>query len=80
MTPYTQHHHDRYLTAYTAELRTDLRSAFASEGVFRRSRRSVAHLLVRIGARMMPDTPDIVDGRIIVLSAPDGHDDLPKAA
>jgi len=80
MTPYTQHHNDSYLAAYTAELRVDLTAAHATEGVLRRIRRSLARSLVRIGARMLPETPDIVDGRIIVMSVPHDDSDVPKAA
>ena len=83
MTPYSQHLDDRYLSAYTGELALDLRTAMRSTRTGGRLRRGIAHALVRMGARMLPDTPDIVAGRIVVLPippTPEGDRDVPRAA
>jgi hypothetical protein len=80
MTPYSQHQNDAYVRAYHVELTADLRAALAQEGSLRRMRRGFARSLVRIGARMLPDTPDIVDGHILVLRTPAADNDLHRAA
>lgn len=80
MTPYHHHIDGSYLEAYTAELSQDLRNARATAGGFRRTRRYVGSLIVRMGARLLPETPDIVDGRIIVFDVPDPDRTLHRAA
>ena len=80
MTPYAHHTSDAYLDAYTSELSDDLRSAFTTESAFRRSRRTIARAMVRLGARMLPETPELVDERILVLATPLAERDVKQAA
>ena len=80
MTPYAHHNHDAYLNAYTSELSTDLRAAFATESALRRARRVIARSMVRFGARLLPDTPELVDGRILVLATIPTEEDVKQAA
>ena len=82
MTPYTHHMNDAYLNAYSQELTHDLRTARATVGGHRSLRRTVARQVVRFGAWLLPDTPELVDGRILVLEvkAASGPDVLNKAA
>ena len=80
MTPYAHHNNDTYLNAYTSDLSDDLRAAFATESSFRRTRRTIARSMVRLGARMLPETPEIVDDRILVLATPLSEGDVKQAA
>lgn len=80
MTPTTHHITDTYINAYQAELRLDLTMAHRSDPGLQRTRRLVGRSLVRLGAWLFPETPEIVDGRIIVLQNPVDRRALEKAA
>lgn len=67
MTPYIHHTNDLYLNAYSREMTDELRTAWTTAGRDRILRRTVARSIVRLGAWMLPDTPELVDGRILVL-------------
>jgi len=67
MTPYAHHNNDLYLSAHVTELTQDLTDAYASNGTGRHGiRRSIAQSFVRIGAWMLPEGPELVDGRTLV--------------
>lgn len=73
MTPYTHHISDTYLDAYIRELNTDLVTAHREEAFRRTLRKGVARTLVRVGAWMLPDKPELVSDTILVLpKRPDG--------
>lgn len=80
MTRTTHHISDTYMNAYRNELAADLTHAYRSGPALRRSRRTVGRLLVRFGANLFPETPEIVDGRIIVLRQPIDAEPLEKVA
>lgn len=80
MTPTTHHITDTYLNAYQAELRADLSGARRTRPALRRTRRGVARTLVRLAAWLFPETPEIIDGRIIILEQPVETGALEKAA
>ena len=65
MTPYNHHISDTYLQAYGTELVSDLSEAH--RGGSRAFRRSIARRLVQLGAWMLPEKPDMVNGTILVL-------------
>jgi len=71
---------DRYVTAYRAELASDLRAAHSTVGRTRKIRGALARTMVRAGVSLMPEGPSLVDGRILVLPQPIADADLPKAA
>jgi len=79
MTHGTHLSYDMYIDAYPAELSDDLRSTRASSGPLRSLRRSVARGLVRSGAWLLPDKPEVIGGTVIVLSQTPS-DDHQKAA
>lgn len=67
MTPYAHHNNDLYLSAYGAELTKELTEAHSGSDTGRHGiRRSIARSFVQIGAWMLPEKPELVDGRILV--------------
>lgn len=70
MTPYAHHQTDDYLTAYRAEIAADMQSARNGPPLGRQLRTSIARTVVRFGAWILPEGPEVVDGRIIVLPSP----------
>lgn len=66
MTPYTAHSNDQ-LNLYVDGLAADLTVAYRSGTATRQIRRGIARLLVRVGAWMLPDKPDLVAGTILVM-------------
>jgi hypothetical protein len=68
MTPHAHHNNDLYLSAYTAELTRDLTEAHDADRTGHSGIRfSIAQSFVRFGAWLLPETPELVDGRILVL-------------
>jgi hypothetical protein len=67
MTPYAHHSNNTYLRAYQAELAHDLSEAHSRGVGFHSIRRSIARSLVRIGAWLLPEKTELVDGTIHVL-------------
>lgn len=80
MTPYTHHITDQYLDAYLTEITRDLSESMRGDSITRSIRKSLARSLVRVGAWMLPDKPELVSDTILVL--PKQPDDSPvrKAA
>lgn len=66
MTPYTAHSND-LLNIYVDDLARDLTVAHSLGSSTTRIRREVARTLVRIGAWMLPDKPEMVSDTILVL-------------
>jgi len=66
MTPYTAHTNDQ-LDLYVETLASDLTVAYASGPTLMRVRRMTARLLVRVGAWMLPDKPQMVSDTIFIL-------------
>jgi len=79
MTPHPQLSHDVYINAYLSEISHDMRSTRASSGPWHAIRRSVARGLVRSGAWLLPDKPEVIRGTVIVLGQTPS-DDHRKAA
>lgn len=80
MTPYAHHLDDSYLHAHLAEVAADVRASRRRRRPRHTLRGAVARAMVRTGARLLPDTPELVDGRILVLESPVTEPDLPRAA
>lgn len=80
MTPYTHHITDQYLDAYLTEITRDLSESMRGDSITRSIRKGLARSLVRVGAWMLPDKPELVSDTILVL--PKQPDDSPvrKAA
>jgi len=74
MTQHTHVNHDMYVNAYLSEISHDMRSARASNGLLSALRRSVAHGLVRSGAWLLPDKPQVIGGTVIVLCQTPSND------
>jgi len=70
MSPYMNHISTDYVDAYAAELRLDLHHAWTQTPTTRRVRKSLARSLVRVGAWMLPDKPELVSDTILVLPKP----------
>jgi hypothetical protein len=79
MTPHAYHQNDHYLNAYLAELSSDLRGAHATQSPVTATRRSLARTMVKMGARVSPDTSEAMRKELLVLT---GHrtDDTRRAA
>lgn len=67
MTPYSHHISDSYIDAYRCELARDLAEAHKKVPFTRTLRKGVARTLVRVGAWMLPDKPELVSDTILVL-------------
>ena len=67
MTPYGYQQTHDYLDAHVAELARDLAAAHRLGSTSRRFRKGVGRFLVRVGAWMMPDKPELVSDTILVL-------------
>jgi hypothetical protein len=67
MTPYSHHTSDSYIVAYQSELTRDLSAAHRGEALPRTLRKGVGRALVRFGAWMMPDKPELVSETILIL-------------
>lgn len=80
MTPYAHHISNNYLNAYTTELARDLHEAYRGDSFTRSLRKGVARSLVRVGAWMLPDKPELVSDTILVLPKRPGSPNVRKAA
>ncbi|MGI9666792.1 MAG: hypothetical protein ACR2N2_06780 [Acidimicrobiia bacterium] len=80
MSPHNHHTNDMYIAAYTQELSHELRTAWTTGGTKRSLRRGIARSIVRFGAWMLPDTPELVDGHILVLEVRSTETDHLKQA
>jgi len=67
MSPYMN---PEYVGAYQAELRVDLLRAWTQTPTTRKIRKTLARSLVRVGAWMMPDKPELVSDTVLVLPKP----------
>jgi hypothetical protein len=79
MTQHTPLSYDMYINAYLSEISHDMRSARESIGPWHALRKSIASSLVRSGAWLLPDKPQVIGGTVIVLSET-SSDDHRKAA
>jgi hypothetical protein len=59
-----------YVGAYQAELSVDLLNAWNQTPTTRKIRKALARSLVRVGAWMMPDKPELVSDTVLVLPKP----------
>jgi hypothetical protein len=80
MTPYTHHISDNYLDAYISELNRDLAEANRGETFSRSLSGRVARTLVRVGAWMLQDRPELVSDTILVLPKQQDTSTIRKAA
>lgn len=64
MSPYMN---PEYVGAYQAELTVDLRNAWSQTPATRQIRKGLARSLVRVGAWMLPDKPELVSDTVLVL-------------
>jgi len=67
MTPFTQQTIDTHVRVYTDNIAEDMRRARTTTSPLRRA---VARGLVRFGAWLLPDKPDMVGDTVIVLRHP----------
>ena len=70
MNPYGTQLTNDHLEAYRAWMLPELHSAMTAEPTLRKIRKSVARSLVRVGAWMLPDKPELVSDTILVLPKP----------
>jgi hypothetical protein len=80
MNPYGTQLTNDHLEAYRAWMLPELHSAMTAEPALRKIRKSVARSLVRVGAWMLPDRPELVSDTITVLPKPASRRDVQKAA
>ncbi len=81
MTPYNHHLDDTYVTTYRNEIAEGLRLARTTGGRGRTLQGTIARAVVRLGAWMLPEKPELVDGHILVLDVqPQPSADLERAA
>lgn len=80
MTPYTQTTSDVHVTVYQTEVRAALQRSRAPSGARHTLRRHIARGLVRTGAWLLPDKPEVIGGTVLVLpTSPAGHADRTAA-
>lgn len=79
MTPHAYHQNDLYLNAYLAALSSDLRAAHATKSPRTATRRSLARIMVKLGARVSPDTSVAMRRQLLVVTG-HGTDDTRRAA
>ncbi|MCB1245692.1 MAG: hypothetical protein KDB69_00325 [Acidimicrobiia bacterium] len=79
MTPITAFSNDQ-LNLYVDALAADLTVAYRSTPITRKARRTVARLLVRVGAWMLPDKPELVSDTVLVLPKQTEQPDVRTAA
>jgi hypothetical protein len=80
MTPYTHATSDVHVTVYQTEVRTALQRSRTQSGALHSLRRHIARGLVRTGAWLLPDKPEVIGGTVFVLPAsPAGHADRTAA-
>lgn len=68
------------VSAYQSWMLPELHEAMAAEPTHRTVRQSVARSLVRMGAWMLPDRPQMVTDSVLVLPRRVAHRDVQKAA
>ncbi|MCL1588429.1 MAG: hypothetical protein M3092_08420 [Actinomycetia bacterium] len=72
MTPYTHTTSDVHINVYQQEVRDSIGRSKAHPGALRSLRRHVARGLVRTGAWLLPEKPEVIGGTVFVLpKAPD---------
>ena len=80
MTPFTHTTNDMHIDVYQNEVRIAMKQLRTHPAATRSLRRHVARGLVRIGAWLLPDKPEIIGGTVFVLpKAPNNSADQ-KAA
>jgi hypothetical protein len=67
MTPYTHTTSDIHINVYQQEIRDSIRSSKAHPGALRSLRRHIARGLVRTGAWLLPEKPEVIGGTVFVL-------------
>jgi hypothetical protein len=80
MNPYGTQLTNDHLEAYRTWMLPELHSAMTAEPTLRTIRKSVARSLVRVGAWMLPDRPELVSDTILVLPKPATRRTVQKAA
>jgi hypothetical protein len=68
MTPYTHTTSDIHINVYQREIRDAIGSSKAHPGALRSLRRYIARGLVRGGAWLLPEKPEVIGGTVFVLS------------
>ncbi len=67
MTPFTQQAIDTHIRVYNDQVSADIQRATSTRSPIRRA---IARGLVRTGAWLLPDKPDMVGNTVIVLPSP----------
>jgi hypothetical protein len=80
MNPYGTQLSNDHLEAYQSWMLPELHSALTAEPTLHKIRKSVARSLVRVGAWMLPDRPQLVSDSILVLPKPARPRNVQKAA
>jgi hypothetical protein len=74
MTPFTYTASDIHVDVYLQDVRVAIRRSKTHQGATRSLRRYIARGLVRSGAWLLPDKPDLIGGTVFVLpGAPSGN-------
>jgi hypothetical protein len=80
MTPYTHTTSDIHINVYQQEIRDAIGLSKAHPGALRSLRRYIARGLVRGGAWLLPEKPEVIGGTVFVLSKTSGDNAGQKAA
>jgi hypothetical protein len=80
MNPYGTQLTNDHIEAYRTWMLPELHSAMTAEPTLRTIWNSVARSLVRVGAWMLPDRPELVSDTILVLPKPATRRTVQKAA
>ena len=80
MNPYGTQLTNDHIEAYQSWMLPELHSALTAEPTLRKIRTSVARSLVRVGAWMLPDRPELVSDSILVLPKPATRRSVQRAA
>lgn len=70
MTPLTHQTMDMHVKVYHDQLGADIRAARSIHAPLHRTRRAIARSLVRTGAWLLPDKPEMVGNTVLVLPQP----------
>lgn len=73
MTPYTHTTGDIHVDVYQRDVRVAIQQSKERNGASRSLRRTIARGLVRAGAWLLPEKPDVIGGTVFVL--PKAHVD-----
>ena len=80
MTPFTYTASDIHVDVYRQDVRVAISRSRTRPGVLHSLRRHIARGLVRTGAWLLPDKPEVIGGTVFVLSKASSDHIVRKAA